>query len=153
MPAHEADANKAVMRRFYEEFWCRGNEAAVDELVAADMVDHQRPDGWPAGRAGYKQLVRAWREGFPDMRETIGDLIAEGDKVVGRFTIDATHTGNFLGIPPTGRKIRISGIDIVRIRDGQIVEHWYAEDALGLYQQLGVAPPPAMPGVRTNSAR
>src|SRR5690348_12229104 len=121
MHQHDPAANKALMRRFYEEFWCRGNEAAVDELVAADMVDHQRPEGWPSGRAGYKQLVRAWREGFPDMRETIGDLIAEGDRVVGRFTIDATHTGNFLGIPPTGRTIRISGIDIVRIRDGQIV--------------------------------
>ncbi len=144
---------RPARRRFDEEFRCRGNEAAVDELVAADMVDRRRPDGWPGGRAGYKQLVRAWREGFPDMRETIGDLIAEGDKVVGRFTIDATHTGNFLGIAPTGRRIRISGIDIVRIRNGQIVEHWYAEDALGLYQQLGVAPPPAMPGVRTRTAR
>ena len=98
---------------------------------------------------------------MPEVRKELGisdaqnkqidDLIAEDDRVVGRFTIEATHTGNFLGIPPTGKRIRISGIDIVRIRDGQIVEHWYAEDALGLYRQLGVAPPRTMPGVRAGS--
>jgi predicted ester cyclase len=148
----DAAANKAVMRRFYEEFWCNGNEAAVDTLVSKDVVDHQRPEGWPAGRDGIKQLVRVWREGFPDMRETIEDLIAEGDRVVGRFTIEATHTGHFLDIPPTGRRIRIAGIDIVRICDGQITDFWYAEDALGLYRQLGVEAPAAMPGVRNAGA-
>jgi len=151
MSGDRTQQSKNVMRRFYEEFWCRGNEDAVDELVSEDVVDHQRPDGWPEGREGIKMLVRVWREGFPDMRETIEDLIAEDDRVVGRFTIDATHTGTFLGIPPTGRRIRIGGIDIVRVRDGQIAEFWYAEDALGLYQQLGVDPPDAMPGVRSGS--
>ena len=148
MPGDRTQQSKAVMRRFYEEFWCNGNEDAVDELVSEDVVDHQRPEGWPAGREGIRMLVRVWREGFPDMRETIEDMIAEDDKVVCRFTIDATNTVPFLGMPPTGRRIRISGIDIVRVRDGRICEFWYNEDALGLYQQLGIAPPDTMPGVR-----
>ena len=142
------EGNKAAMRRFYEEFWCKGNRDAVDALVAPDIIDHQRPEGWPAGAAGMKRLLEEWRPGFPDMNESVDDLIAEGDKVVGRFTIRATHTGPFLGIPPTGRKVEVRGIDIVRFREGRVVEWWYCEDALGLFQQLDRFPPgEAIPGV------
>ena len=131
--------NKALMQRFYEEFWCRGNVDAVDELVAPDFVDHQRPAHWPEGPSGLKRLVREWRLGFPDMTETIVDLIAQGDKVVGRFVLTGTHQGPFLGISATGRKIRVTGIDIVRIQQGRITDFWYNEDTFGLYQQLGIS--------------
>lgn len=145
----QEEANKALMRRWYEEFWCKGNEAAVDELVAPNFVDHQRPEGWPAGREGLKALVREWRTGFPDMRETVEDLLAEGDRVAGRFTLRGTHRGPFLGLAPTGKRIEITGMDIVRIRDGRIVEFWYNEDTLGLFRQLSLLPAGSpIPGVR-----
>ena len=134
-------ANKALMRRFYEEFWCMGNTDAVDELVHPDFIDHDAPACGPTGREAMKALVRDWRIGFPDMSESIEDIVAEGDRVCGRFTLRGTHRGEFRGIPPTGRTIEISGIDILRIADGKIVEFWYSEDALGLYRQLGAFPP------------
>lgn len=135
------DENKSLMRRFYEEFWCKGNADAVDELAAPDFVDHQLPAGWPQGRDGLKKLVREWRTGFPDMHETIEDLIAEGDRVTGRFILTGTHQGPFLGIDPTGEQVRLSGIDIVRMEDGRIAEWWYSEDTMGLLRQLGQLPP------------
>ena len=134
------EANKALMRRFYEEFWCRGNAEAVDELVTPDFVDHQLPRGWPAGPEGLKRLVREWRTGFPDMHEDVEDLIAEGDRVAGRFVITGTHKGSFMGLAATGRSVRLTGIDIVRVRDGRIAEWWYSEDAMGLLRQLGRIP-------------
>ena len=146
----QEEANKALMRRWFDEFWCKGNADAVDTMVDPNFIDHQRPEGWPGGREGLKALVREWRKGFSDMHETVEDLIADGDKVVGRFTLRGTHTGEFLGIPATGRRIEITGIDIVRIRDGRIVDFWYNEDTLGLFQQLGAFPPGlAVPGSRT----
>ena len=134
------EANKALMRRFYEEFWCKGNPEAVDELVSPAYVDHQLPDGWPKGPDGLKMLVREWRTGFPDMSETIDDMIAEGDRVVGRFTLTGTHRGPFFGIEPTGTRLEITGIDIVRFEDGRIAEWWYNEDTLGILRQLGQLP-------------
>ena len=96
------ETNKALMLRFYEEFWCKGNADAVDELVAPDFVDHQLPSGWQPGPEGLKQLVREWRTGFPDMWETVEDLIAEGDRVVGRFIPDR-HPGRSVLRPRADR--------------------------------------------------
>lgn len=132
---------RALARRFYEEFWCRGNADAADALVIADVLIHDLPAGWPPGRDGFKRLVREWRSGFPDMHETIEDLIVEGDRVVGRFTLRGTHRGLFRGIAPTGRRVEIGGIEILRFADGRIAEWWYSEDTLSLYRQLGLLPP------------
>jgi steroid delta-isomerase-like uncharacterized protein len=132
--------NKALMRRFYEELWSKGNLEAIPELVAEDFVDHQAPVGQPSGREELAGLVVMWRTGFPDMRETVEDLISEGDKVVGRFLMRGTHRGEFMGVAPTGRSVTMSGIDVVRIADGRISEFWYAEQMLELMQQLGAAP-------------
>lgn len=132
--------NKALMRRFYEELWSRGNLEAIPELVAEDFVDHQAPVGQTSGREELAGLVLTWRTGFPDMRETVEDLISEGDKVTGRFLMRGTHRGEFMGIAPTGRSVTMSGIDIVRIANGKISEFWYAEQMLELMQQLGAAP-------------
>jgi steroid delta-isomerase-like uncharacterized protein len=131
-----SQANKDILRRFYAEFWNAGNADAIDALVADDFVDHQAVPGMPTGKAGFADLIRLWHTGFPDMSETVEDLIAEGDRVVGRFTFRGTHTGEFMGIPPTGRKVSMTGIDIVRIRDGQIAEFWYAEQLHDMLRQL-----------------
>ena len=132
--------NKALMRRFYEELWSKGNLEAIPELVAEDFVDHQAPVGQPSGREELAGLVVMWRTGFPDMQETVEDLISEGDKVVGRFLMRGTHCGEFMGVAPTGRSVTMSGIDVVRVAGGKISEFWYAEQMLELMQQLGAAP-------------
>ena len=136
-----AAENRRVARRFYEEFWCRGNADAADTLVAADLIHDQLPDGWPSGREGFKQLVRTWRAAFPDMHEEVLLMVAEGDWVVSRFRLSGTHRGMFYGVPPTGRRVAIEGVDFLRITDGQIAEWIYSEDALGLFRQLGAMPP------------
>ena len=132
--------NEALMRRFYEELWSRGNLEAIPELVAEDFVDHQAPAGHPPGREELAGLVLMWRSGFPDMHETVQDLISEGDKVVGRFLMRGTHRGEFMGVAPTGRSVTMSGIDVVRVANGRISEFWYAEQTLELMQQPGAAP-------------
>lgn len=134
------EANKALARRFYEEFWCKGNADAADELVAADIAHGQVPPGWPAGREGFKEVVRLWRRGFPDMHEDIEFLIAEDDRVVGGFRLTGTHLGSFYDLAPTGRRVDVHGIDVLRIAQGRITEWVYQEDALGLFQQLGRMP-------------
>ena len=132
--------NRALMRRFYEELWSRGNLEAIPELVAEDFVDHQAPVGQPSGREELAGLVLMWRTGFPGMQGTVEDLISEVDKVVGRFLLRGTQRGEFMGVAPTGRSATMSGIDTVRVANGKISEFWYAEQTLELVQQLGAAP-------------
>lgn len=132
--------HKRIMRRFYQEIWSAGRLSVLDELTEPDMVDHQRVQGWPIGREGLKELVIAWRMGFPDLREDVQDLIAEGDKVVARYALHGTHKGEFLGIRPTTHRVRVEGIDIARFHNGRIAEFWYSQDSYGLFRQLGVFP-------------
>lgn len=139
--SEETERNKEVVRRFYEEFWCRGNASAADELVAEDIDHGQLPDGWPRGRAGFKRLVETWRTAFPDMHEDILLLIAEGEWVAGAFRLRGTQLGPFYGLEPNGRQVDIRGVDLLRLREGQVVEWIYSEDALGLFEQLGGLPP------------
>src|SRR5262245_57505289 len=108
-----AEENKAVMRRIFELF-NTGNLALVDEVIAADVIDHQAPPGIAPGRAGFKQLIAAFRAAFPDLQMTIDDILADGDKVVTRSTMRGTHQGEFMGIPPTGKPFTMGAIDIVR---------------------------------------
>ncbi len=134
--------NKALNRRFVEEVINQGNIEAIDELIDPGVVDHAVPAGFPTGREGAKQFFAMMRSAFPDLHLTIEDMIAEGDKVVMRSTWSGTHQGEFMGIPATGRRVTVSAIDISRVADGRIVEHWEQSDALGLMQQLGVVSPP-----------
>ena len=134
--------NKALNRRFVEEVINQGNTDAIDELIDPGVVDHAAPPGFPTGREGAKQFAAMMRSAFPDLHLTIEDMIAEGDKVVMRSTWSGTHEGEFMGIPATGRQVTVSAIDITRVADGRMVEHWEQFDALGLMQQLGVVPPP-----------
>ncbi len=134
--------NKALNRRFVEEVINQGNIEAIDELIDPGVVDHSAPEGFPTGREGAKQFAAMMRSAFPDLHLTIEDMIAEGDKVVMRSTWSGTHQGEFMGIPATGRRVTVSAIDISRVADGRMVEHWEQFDALGLMQQLGAVPPP-----------
>jgi steroid delta-isomerase-like uncharacterized protein len=134
--------NKALNRRFVEEVINQGNTDAIDELIDPGVVDHAAPPGFPTGREGAKQFAAMMRSAFPDLHLTIEDMISEGDKVVMRSTWSGTHEGEFMGIPATGRRVTVSAIDISRVADGRMVEHWEQSDALGLMQQLGVVPPP-----------
>lgn len=133
------EGNKHIVRR-YQEIYNSNNLDALHEVVEEDFLTPRMLPGMPPGLEGAKQLHQATLLGMPDWRTDIEDLIAEGNKVVARITITGTHTGDFFGIPATGRKIRISGIYIARIANGKIVEHWGEEDSLGLMQQLGAIP-------------
>ena len=141
------EANKAMVLRLIEGVWDRGDVAIVDDLIAVDYLGHaSTPADETHGREGYKQFWSSLRAAFPDLRATVEDQIADGDRVVTRWTCCATHTGEFHGIPPTGRQGRMTGITIDRIADGKVVECWTSADELGLLQQLGVVPTPKQPG-------
>ena len=135
------EENKALLRRLFEEVWNQGNLAAVDELLAADYVLHD-PAQLIRGPDGFKAYVSAFRAAFPDTHATIEDQIAEEDKVAMRFTVRARHRGAFQGLPPTGKQVLLSGIDIQRIADGKVAENWVNLDVLGMLQQLGVVTSP-----------
>jgi steroid delta-isomerase-like uncharacterized protein len=140
MPAEE---NKAAERRFIEEMWNQHNLGAMDEHVATEVVEHNPagPSQGP-GRESYRQSIAMLLSAFPDVQITIEDLIAEGDMVVERWTGKGTHRGEFMGIPPTNKRVMVEGIDIYRYAGGKRVETWRQWDRLGLLQQLGVVPPP-----------
>src|SRR5688572_25828714 len=133
--------NKTIARRFVEEVIGKGNWALVDELVATNYSYHA-PGMEVSGPDGIKQLLSMLRTAFPDWNEIIEELLGEGDKVVFRVTGTGTHKGNWMGVPPTGNKVTVKGIDIVRIEGNKMVEHWANFDALGMMQQLGVIPTP-----------
>ncbi len=136
------EQNKAVARRWYEEGSNKQNVAVIDELFTAGFVTHNPviPGG---NREGFKQFVAS--ADLLDLRTTVEDMIAEGDKVVARFVVQGTPQGDFMGIPATGKSFTMTAIDILRFEDGKIAEHWLESDQLGMLQQLGaiLAPSPA----------
>lgn len=134
--------NKALFRQFVKEVMNQGNLAAVDELMSPEFVEHiPLPPTMPRDREGVKLIFAMYQRTFSDFQATIEDLIAEGDKVVGYLTLRGRHTGAFAGFPPTGRAITFQTIDIFRIADGKIVEHWGIPDQFALHQQLAAHSP------------
>jgi len=129
-----------MIRRFYEEVFNQRNLAALDDFYAPDHVDHTLPAGLPVGPEGTKQAIAMTLAGFPDLHITIEDMIAEGDKVVTWFTTHGTQQGALGSIPPTGKQVAVSTIEITRIADDKIVEDWGLDDRLGMLQQLGLVP-------------
>ncbi len=140
------EENKALTRRLIEEAFNKRNLGMIDEFASPNAVDHAAPPGTPPGPEGFKQMPGMFLNAFPDLNITIEDMIAEGDKVVGRFAFRGTHRGEFMGIAPTGKQVNVTGIEINRIVDGKFVEHWENFDELGMMQQLGVVPPPEQSG-------
>lgn len=136
--------NKALVRRWFDEVWNQGKEATIDELFAANGVGYGLGDSdvEVRGPAEFKPFVRNLRASLSDLRITLEDVVAEGDKAMVRLTLDGTHDGPGLGVPATGRPIRIAGIVLVRIAGGQIVEGWNSWDQLGLMRQIGALPAP-----------
>jgi predicted ester cyclase len=128
------EENKALVRREQEELWNHtGNLDAAVELFAAEQAEAAR------------QEAANFRRGFPDVVSTIEDLIAEGDKVVARWRSRATHRGEYVGVPPTGKEVEFTGISVYRIEGDRIGESWTIEDELGLRRQLGAVPEPGQP--------
>ena len=133
-----AEDNKALVRRFVDEVQSGGNTDLIDEICSPEFVNHSAPPGLPADCEGIKIVTAMFRGAFPDSYFSVEDMIAEGDEVVTRKTFHGTHEGEFMGIPPSGRTVNVSLIDVVRISEGRVVEHWSVGDNLGMMQQLGV---------------
>lgn len=132
-----SDANEAVIRRFVNEVINNGDYSAMRELVHPNYV-YRSPDQELRGPEALENLFTAYRRGLPDLKTSIDDVIASGDKVVISVTLAGTHTGDLMGIPATGRRLTVHGMVLSRLDDGKIVEEWEILDMLGMFQQLGV---------------
>jgi predicted ester cyclase len=132
------EKNKAVIRHFYEDVFAAGkmNIAAIDRHLAADFVGHDLPPGLN-GREGYKKLIGMFAASFSDTAPIEAhEMIGNSDKIVVRWSSTAKHSGEFMGIPATGRRIRVKGIDIFRLAEGKIVDLWQEIDLLGIVRQI-----------------
>lgn len=130
-----SEESRAVVRRLLELIDAR-NVDGLGDVVAQDVLMHG--EGEAQGLESMVEHTRAYLSGFPDLETTVEDVIAEDDRVVVRATLRGTHSGEFGGIPATGRRIEIADIDIFRVRDGKIVEMWAGADRLAMMQQLGL---------------
>lgn len=139
-PTMEEQTNLAAMNRIYNEAINQGTMDVFDELVSPDVVEHEELPGFEPNREGVKQYFQMMHNAFPDLHFQVDDIFAAGDKVVARITVHGTQQGEFMGMQPTGKKIAVNGIDIVRFADGKLVEHWGVTDAMTMMQQLGAIP-------------
>ena len=137
--SNASEVAKAVVRRNTEEVQGGGNFAVFDELFADDFLDHTPQPGRTPDKAGARELYKVLRAAFPDFRAQIHWQLADGDRVTTYKTYHGTHLGEFFGVAPTGRKIQFETVDVMRVRDGQIVEHWGVAHLFSLMQQLGAA--------------
>lgn len=143
-----AEENKRIVQRFYEELWNERKIEIADEIIAPDCVTHQlagASEGAGVARPpeSIKAHVAAWLEGFPDLRFTVEQIVAEDDRVMTHTRVRGTHTGAWQGLLPTGRAVSFPMIVIQRIEGGKIAEDWVLVDSLGFFQQLALVPPTA----------
>jgi steroid delta-isomerase-like uncharacterized protein len=130
-----------LINRFYDDILGSGNLDAVDELAAEDIVDHEEGfPGQPSGREGVKFFVNAMREAFPDIKAKIGETLEQGDLAAGSATLTGTHKGEFMGVPPSDKSFEIESVDIIRVENGKVAEHWGVTDVMSLMQQIGAIP-------------
>lgn len=131
------ETNKELIRRFYDEVWNKGNSDFAFQVFAENYVRHDlRPGNPPGGPAGQKQVADDFRAAFPDLKHETELLIGENDFVVARWTMQGTNTGNWGGVPPTGKYVKMSGVNIFRFENGQVIEIWNHRDDLGMREQL-----------------
>jgi steroid delta-isomerase-like uncharacterized protein len=131
---------KAIVRNFVEQYQDQRDTRAFAEFLSADVVDHTPMPGTSPGAEGVRQVFQMLWTALPDMHVEVHQMVAEGDIVVTRKSFVGTHSGELFGVPPTGKDVHLDLIDIVRVRDGKIVEHWNIVDSMGLMQQLGAVP-------------
>jgi steroid delta-isomerase-like uncharacterized protein len=136
------EENKAIVRHYLDEVWNKGNVSIIDEVMAPTYARYMNASGAYLDRERQKQRMSGMRQAFSELALTLEDITAEGDKVTIRVTLQGTHTGNFMGVPATGKQVAIEAIDILRLVDSKVVEHWGVMDTFGLMQQLGVVPAP-----------
>jgi steroid delta-isomerase-like uncharacterized protein len=136
----ETEKNKALLRRWFEEVWNKGRTDAIDEMFAQDAIAHglsDDPESPLKGPSGFKPFHETFRGAFPDVEVVIEDMIAEGDKVAARCSVRAKHSGDHLGIAASGAPVDFTGIAIVRVRDGKLIEAWNNFDFLKMNRQIG----------------
>ena len=139
----DAQQNVAIVKRWIEELFNQRNLAVADELVPPDHVNHDPgTPGIPNGPEGSKLVVSVYSTAFPDVRLSIEDQFTQGDRVVTRWSATGTHQGELMGIPPSGKRATVTGIQINRVANGKIAESWVNWDTLGLLQQIGAIPMP-----------
>jgi steroid delta-isomerase-like uncharacterized protein len=136
------ETNKAIILRMVEQVWNKGRVDLVEEFFTEDCVHHIAGQPTQAGTDFVRQGVTGSRAGLPDFRLTVDELLGEGDRLAARWTTTGTHEGNYVGIPPTGKKVSHGGTTFYRLENGRIVELWFLADMLGVMQQLGVIPAP-----------
>jgi steroid delta-isomerase-like uncharacterized protein len=143
-----SQANKTLADRFHMDIFQAGDLEAAEQIVSRDFDWHGgfAPSQRPCGPDGVKQVAKMVISAFPDRRIVHHETIAEGDKVLIRWSMSGTHRGDLMGIPPTGKGMTVTGFDHFRIEGGKIVEMWQEADRLGMLQQLGVIPAPAEAG-------
>ena len=127
---------RELIERLHEELFSTGDLAAIDHFFAPDVLSHDMPPGFPQGIEGVRLFFSAFREGMPDVRVRIDEIVVEDDRAAVATMIEGTHTGALMGIEPTGRRISVRGIDMVRVAHGRIVEHRGLTDTVGLLRQL-----------------
>jgi steroid delta-isomerase-like uncharacterized protein len=137
---HSVDNKEIVRRKWYEQLWDSWNVDTADELFTSDYRLHLPGNPAPMNREATKQIVTMFGAAFPDLQHTVDELIAEGNVVAARWTVRGTHRGNFQGIAPTGKPVRLSGTTVHHMSDGRIVETWLTFDSMELLQQLGAVP-------------
>ena len=138
----DMDDTTAAVRRWFQAF-DDGDMQAEAAARTADFAAHVPGVPEPLDGEGWRQFIGAFFEGFPDMRLVIEDIVANGDRVAVRWTFHGTHRGEFLGIPPTDTQMTMTAIEINRVRDGKVAEHWVQLDQLGVLRQLGAIPSPS----------
>jgi predicted SnoaL-like aldol condensation-catalyzing enzyme len=147
-----AEENKALARRWFEDLFNAGNLEVADEIIAPEHVNHDPTlADIPPGPEGQEQ-VNLYRGAFTNVHISVEEQLAEGDKVVTRWSASGTHQGELMGVAPTGNQVTITGLTINRLSDGKIAESWSNYDALGMMQQIGAIPEPGVQSSGTPTA-
>jgi steroid delta-isomerase-like uncharacterized protein len=134
-----AEENKAIVLRHWEEVVSQGNMDVIDEIFAPNFVAHEA-DQDIRGPKGVRQFILMLRTAFPDLHVSVEDMLAEGDKVVQRWSGHGSHQGELMGLPPSGKRVSVAGITISRFEGGKVAEEWELYDMMGMMQQLGAIP-------------